>query len=182
MPGETQMTLFTRRRSAIVALAAVLSALLASSAVAGKPDRQMVPLDASDVFPPGFACPEAIAPEGVRVTRAGGNAAITFFDNGSVMTTARHPDLVTNIATGKSVIVELQGSGAFVPQPDGSGDLRLSGTTVFTFFPGDVGPGDDTTGRSYLFTGNVQLVFGAAGSVIAFESSGLREDVCAMLA
>jgi hypothetical protein len=60
---------------------------------------------------------------------------------------------------------------------------RLSGTSGFLFFPGDVGPGDVTTSRIYIFTGNVRLVFGGAtGSVIAFESAGTMEDVCAMLA
>ncbi|HET9738239.1 MAG TPA: hypothetical protein VFP78_08955 [Solirubrobacteraceae bacterium] len=44
------------------------------------------------------------------------------------------------------------------------------------------GPGDIATGRNYIFTGNVKLVFSANGSVIAFESSGRMEDVCAMIA
>ena len=65
--------------------------------------------------------------------------------------------------------------------PDGSEELRLSGTAGFTFFAGDVGPGDVATGRNYIFTGNVTL-FGANGSVIAFESSARMEDVCAMIA
>ena len=65
---------------------------------------------------------------------------MTLFDDGRLLFTARHPDEITNVATGKSIVLELQGSGASVPKLDGSVELRLSGKTSFTFFPGDLGP------------------------------------------
>ena len=170
------------RCSVIVAFAALLSALLAPAALASKPDRMRLPPFESHVAAPGDVCPAAIAPEGIRFSDAGGNQAQTVFDNGKVMFTGRHPDQLTNVATGTSVVLNLQGNVTFVSQPDGSGEFRLSGTTAFVFFPGDVGPGDTATVRSYLFTGNVRLIFDASGAVIAFESSGKTQDVCAMIA
>ena len=165
-----------------VGLAALLSALLAPPAFAGKPDRQLLPLDGSFLAEPGLVCPEEIAPEGVRIENVGGNAAGTSFDNGTFVITGRHPDEVTNVATGKSIVIELQGRVASVPQQDGSTVLRLRGTQGFLFFPGDVGPGDDATGRSFVFTGNVKLVLDALGSVTAFESAGTMKNTCAAIA
>jgi hypothetical protein len=171
-----------RRCLAILAFATLWSAFLSPAALAGKPERiRLGPFDPF-VEPPGVACPEAIAPEGVRFASAGGNQALTVFDSGKIMFTGRHSDEVTNVATGKSVVFDFAGSVAIVPEPDGSTELRLSGKSGFQFFPGDVGPGDDATGRSYVFTGNVRIVIGASGSVIAFESSGIVEDECAMIA
>ena len=89
---------------------------------------------------------------------------------------------MTNVATGKSIVIKFQGRVASIPQRDGSTVMRLSGTQGFLFFPGDVGPGDDATGRSYVFTGEVELVIGALGSVIAFEATGPMIDTCAMIA
>ena len=160
---------------------ALLGALATPVAVAGKPERvRLAPYERLD--PAGAACPEALAPAGIHWTDAGGNGAVSFFENGRMLTTGRHPDRVTNVATGESLVLRLQGSGEGAPRPDGTYEMRLSGTTAFTFLPGDVGPGDDATGRIYVFTGNVRVLLDAGFAVVAFESSGTREDVCAMLA
>jgi hypothetical protein len=102
------------------------------------------------------------------------------FDTGRQLLT-RHPDEFTNLPAGNSVAVQLQGSADAVPQADGSFDGRLSGATAFTFFPGDVGPGDETTTRTYVFTGDVRLTFDQSGAIVAFSSSGTMDDVCAMI-
>jgi hypothetical protein len=164
------------------AVTTLCTAFLAPAALAGKPDRMRLPPFEPFVDPPGGSCPVAIAPEGVRVSYAGGNQAFTVFDDGRTMFTGRHSDAITNIATGKTVVLDFHGSVADTPQPDGTVISRLSGTTAFVFFPGDVGPGDVTTARSYLFTGSVKMVFGTNGSVIAFESAGKMESVCDMIA
>ena len=160
----------------------VSSVLLAPVAVAGKPDRERLGPYEPFVDDPGVACPESIAPEGIRWTYAGGKSSIAFYEDGRMLRTGRHPDRVTNVATGESVVLRLQGSAEMVPLEDGTLEWRLSGSTVFTFFGGDVGPGDDATGRIYAFTGNVRLVMDADGIVTAFESSGTMRDVCAQLA
>ena len=171
-----------RRCSAIVAVATFVSASMVPPALAGKPVTEPLPIGETFLADPGLACPTAIAPEGVRSTTVGGNAVITSFDNGAFIITGRHIDEVTNVATGKSVINDLNGRVVSIPRKDGSTVLWLSGRQGFIFFPGDVGPGDDTTGRSYLFTGHVRIVYGAAGSVVSFHSTGRRQDTCAMIA
>jgi hypothetical protein len=160
---------------------ALVSAVLAPVAMANKPDRQVLP-GADEVVPPGLACPGAVAPEGVHVRSLGPTSVVRTWDDGRALLSGRHPDEFTNVATGKSIILRLQGSAAFVPQADGSVKGRLSGRTVYIFFPGEVGPGDDATGRTYVFTGNVRLVLDASGAVVGFSSSGKMDDVCAMIA
>ncbi len=173
---------WVRRGSAVVAVATLASAGLVPAALAAKPDRQRLPIGESFFAEPGLACPEAIAPDGVRSTTVGGNAVGTSFDNGTFTVTGVHIDEVTNIATGKSVINKLQGRVASIPREDGSSVLRLSGTQGYIFFPGDMGPGDDATGRSYVFTGNVTIVYDALGSIVSFKSTGTMKDTCAMIA
>jgi hypothetical protein len=179
------MTIIFRSRRlwpAAAATAALLSAALAGPAFAGKPERHVLPVDSSSLEPPGLACPVDMAPAGILMQRDGGNGAVTIFDDGRILFTGRHPGRMTNVATGKSVHLDMQGSGALTPQSDGSVDLRLSGTNFFEFFPGDFGPGDTSTGRMYLFTGTVKLTFSPAGPVTSFESAGTAQDICAMLA
>lgn len=171
-------------RFTIFALVVACAALLVPGALAGKPDRHRVPVGSSTVFPAGVACPEEVAPAGVRTELIGGNEAVTFFDNGKFLATARHIVEFTNLASpDRSVVLHIEGNFAEVPQEDGSFEMQGSGTTAFIFFPGDVGPGDTTTGRTYLFTGNLRLVADGFGAIVAFESVGTKmEDVCAMIA
>ena len=157
------------------------SASLAPAAMADKPERIVLP-GIDEIDPPGVDCPPALAPGGVRNRNLGPTSVLRIFDTGRQLLSGRHPDEITNVATGKSIDLQLQGSAAAVPRANGSVDGRLSGTTTFTFFPGDVGPGDQTTGRTYLFTGNVRLVFDTSGAVVAFSSTGTMSDVCAMIA
>jgi hypothetical protein len=112
----------------------------------------------------------------------GPTSVLRIWDTGRQLFSGLHPDEFTNVATGRSVTLQLQGSADQVPQADGSFDGRLSGTTAPTFFPGDVGPDDQTTGRTYVFTGDVNLVFDASGAVVAFSQTGTMADVCAMIA
>jgi len=170
-------------RVTVLALVVVLAALMVPSALAGKPYRERVPIGTSDDFLPGEACSEAIAPDGIRLELVGGNEAVMFFeDSGRFMATARHVIEVTNLATGKSVVLNIQGSYAEVPQADGTALGRGSGTFGFIFLPGDEGPGDTSTGRYYLFTGTVRLVYDSSFVVTDFKSNGSMQDVCAMVA
>ena len=167
----------------VLGLAVACGALLVPGALAGEPDRQRLPIGISNDFPAGAVCPIEVAPEGVHLQLIGGNEAVTFFDNGRFLATGLHIIQVTNIASpDRSVILKVHGNFASVPQPDGSSLGQGSGTTGFTFSPGDAGPGDTSTGRIYLFTGNIRLVEDSSGAVVSFESQGQMEDVCAMIA
>ena len=55
------------------------------------------------------------------------------------------------------------------------------GITVFAFSPGDAGPGDTATGRTYLCTGHFVATSDPSGVVTAFTSTGKSQDVCAVL-
>jgi hypothetical protein len=170
-------------RFTVFALVVALGALLGPGALAGKPDRQRLPLGISTDYPAGLACPANLAPGGVRFQLIGGNEAVTFFDNGKFLATARHVVQVTNIASpDRSVVLEIHGSFASVPQEDGTFVGRGSGAIGEVFYPGEAGPGDTSTGRTYLFTGDVRLVADASGANVAFELVGTAEDVCAMIA
>jgi hypothetical protein len=170
-------------RLTIFALAIAFSALLVSNAVAGGPDRQRLPIGISEDFLPGQTCPATIAPAGVHLQLIGGNEAVTTFDDGRVLVTGLHILEVTNTAfPERSVVIDVHGNFVGLPQADGSFIGRGDGTTGFTFFPGDAGPGDTSTGRLYLFTGSIQEVTDASGTVTSFKSAGSSEDICAMIA
>jgi hypothetical protein len=166
-----------------VALAFACGALVVPGAFAGKPDRHRVPLGGSNTFPAGLACPAAVAPAGVRLELVGGNEAVTFFDDGRFMVTARHVIQVTNVAyPDRSTIINVQGSWSSIPQPDGTFEADGRGTTGYVFFPGEAGPGDTTTGRIYLFTGHVHFVQDSSFNAVSWSLAGQMEDVCALIA
>ena len=105
----------------------------------------------------------------------------TFFDNGRFHATGRHIDRFTNVDSGTSTTIDQQGSFDSVPTADGGSILRGSGINSFVFFPGDAGPGDTQTGRTYLFTGHFVATSDPSGTITSFTSTGKSQDVCAML-
>lgn len=168
-------------RTTMLALVILCGALAAPAALAGKPYRERVPLGDPQELPAGLVCPESIAPDGVRLELVGGNQAVMFFENGKFMATARHVDRITNIATGSSVVLELEGVYTDTPQGDGTISGKASGTFAFILFPGDEGPGDTETGRFYVFTGTARFAYDESFAVTEFESVGTRKDVCSMI-
>ena len=160
-----------------ITLTATVIALLAPAAEAAGPDRFVEPpyetfIDAS--------CPASIAPEGIQWSDAGGNFAVLSFDDGRELKTGRHPDLLTNVATGESVLLDLQGSIEARPVGD---DLLVTmrGASGLILYPGDAGPGDVDEPRVYVFTGRVRVTFDAGLVVTELEHSGPVRDVCAEL-
>ena len=77
--------------------------------MANKPDHEVLP-GIDTVVPPGLACPEAIAPEGVHLKSVGPTSVLRTWDDGRQLFSGRHPDEFTNVATGKSVVVQNKGS------------------------------------------------------------------------
>jgi hypothetical protein len=150
---------------------------LAPAASASPPVTIPAPIGNTNTFPAGSACPFTL-----QVTLIGGNQVFTFFDDGRFLATGLHIDRLTNVDTGKSITLNLQGPVYVVPTADGGSVSRASGVTAFIFFPGDAGPGDTHTGRMYLFVGYFVAVSDPSGTVTSFRSYGTRKDVCAMLA
>jgi hypothetical protein len=172
-----------RRPLTIAVFAVLVGAIVVPAALAGKPDRHLVPIGKSVDVAPGQACPSAVAPAGVRIELIGGNEAVTFFDDGRLLVTGLHVNQVTNIAyPDRSVILDVHGSYSSIPQPDGGFMDDGRGTTGFTFAPGDAGPGDRSTARFYLFTGHVRFVEDSSGAPVSWSLAGQMEDVCALVA
>lgn len=167
-------------RSLILLCAALCCSLFVPSALAGPPTSDRVPIGTVlAMIPAESACPGASA--GVRITDVGGNLTFTTFDSGRMLTTGRGELEITNIATGKSVVITTQGIVSVV-QHDSGFEVRAIGTPLWVFYPGDAGPGDATIGRMYLFTGLTWAEQDASQTNISFGSIGRAQDVCAMIA
>jgi hypothetical protein len=129
-----------------------------------------------NTFAAGDACPFAL-----HAVLVGGNQVLTFFDDGRFHATGRHVDRLTNVGSGASTTLDLQGSVDAVPTADGGSIIRGSGITGFVLFPGDAGPGDTETGRFYLVTGTFVATSDPSGVITSFTAAGTSQDVCAML-
>lgn len=169
-----------RRRSGVLVGALTLmlgcAMALAPAASASPPVSIPAPIGNVTPYPAGTACSFNL--EGKLI---GGNQVLTFFDDGRFLATGRHIDRLTNLDTGTSITLNLNGVVSEVPTADGGSVLRAVGTTAFVFYPGDAGPGDNRIGRFYLFTGYFVVVSDADFVVTSFKSYGTRKNVCAML-
>jgi hypothetical protein len=170
-----------RRRGGLLVGAATLmlgcAAALGPAASAGQHVRIPAPIGGDgNTFPAGEACPFTL-----HAVLVGGNQVLTFFDDGRFHATGRHVDRLTNVDSGTSIRLELQGSVDAVPTADGGSIIRGSGITGFVFFPGDAGPGNVEIGRFYLFTGHFVATSDPSGVLTSFTSAGTSQDVCAML-
>ena len=180
LAGAHRSRAHLRRRGGLVVGAVTLmlgcSVALSPGAFASQPVRIPAPIGKSDTFPAGTACPFTL-----QADLVGGNQVFTFFDDGRFHATGRHLDRLTNVDSGTSIRLNLQGSIDVVPTADGGSITRARGITAFVFVPGDAGPGDTQTGRTYLFTGTFVAVSDSSGSITTFTAAGKSEDVCAML-
>jgi hypothetical protein len=170
-----------RRRGALLVGAVTLmlgcTGALGPAASAGGHFRIPAPIGGNgNTFAAGDACSFTLHTELV-----GGNQVLTFFDDGRFHATGRHLDRLTNVDSGVSIRLDLQGSVDAVPTADGGSIIRGSGISGFVFFPGDAGPGDTETGRFYVFTGTFVATSDPSGVVTGFTSAGNSQDVCAML-
>ena len=89
---------------------------------------------------------------------------------------------LTNASNGNSITLNASGPVGLTPEGD---NLRLvsGGSLIFFFFPGDAGPGDVSTGRTYLVRGRASvLVDPVTLAFLSFESNGNVTDLCAELA
>src|SRR6478735_3528160 len=162
---------YLRRRGGLLVAAVALTlgaaVALGPAASASRPVRMPAPTGNSNLFPAGTACPFTVQGELV-----GGNQVFTIYDDGRFHATGRHLDQFTNLDSGLSTRLDLQGSVDVVPTADGGSIIRASGVTAFVFFPGDAGPGDAQLGRTYLFHGQFMGVTDPSGALTSFTWTG----------
>jgi hypothetical protein len=164
------------RQALAICVVALAAAALAGSAAADKPDRGPAPSGPLD-FPAGAVCPFAVS--GIPTEN---RQHVTAFANGKVAFNGFFEAQLTNVSNGKSITLNANGAVRLTPE----GDLlriQSSGPIIWFLFPGDAGPGDVTTGRTYLVKGNTDVL--ADPETLAFhsfETNGNVTDLCAALA
>jgi hypothetical protein len=169
-----------RKKTTMAVVLALLAAVgvFASTASAGSGGARVPPGSIWADIPAAMACPGATS--GVTITYVSGNYSETFPAYG-IFVTGNATFEVTNNATGKSVLVPTDGRGK-VTWIDTGSVFADAGRTLWYFFPGDVGPGDQTTARMYLIDGNTTAVDDPNFATLAFSYQGrIVEDVCAAI-
>ena len=172
----------TRGRSRLRVLLALsaafaLSVAFAPPALAAPPDR--TPAVAEPItFEAGEVCPfpVSLAPVGDRRQK------ITTFADGRQIITASFRARVTNEDTGRSIVVNNSGPASITPNPDGTVTVKVTGRSLFYFFPGDLGPGQP--GALLYMTGLVVETLPADFSaILSFtHTGGTTENLCETLA
>lgn len=149
------------------------------SAANGKPTR--VPItDLQQTFdlPAGVVCGFELAG-----TPVANNETTTIYPadaNGDVreIITGTLKLQLTNVGTGKSIVVNISGPGTIVLHPDGSGSENLRGSGLIFFSPTATPAGPAT----YLFTGNTNISFDPAGNLtLVSTTDNSPADICAAL-
>jgi hypothetical protein len=161
-----------RRRISILALALVMGVLfaatLASAAQAVPPTRETEPpfdFDNVSLFC-GFP---------LRAETLQNNIKITTFSDGRQLVTGSHTYRLTNLASGKSLV--LKDAGNLITNPDETSET-FTGRLVLFLFPGEpFGPG------ASLFVGRVVATFAEPGGFFYsdLDLTGQRVDLCAAL-
>ena len=164
------------RQALAICVVALAAAALAGSAAADKPDRGPAPSGPLD-FPAGAVCPFPVS--GIPTEN---RQHLTAFANGKVAFNGYFEAQLTNVSNGKSITLNANGAVRLTPE----GDLlriQSSGPIIWFLFPGDAGPGDVTTGRTYLVKGNTDVLADPATLAFhSFETNGNVTDLCAALA
>jgi hypothetical protein len=161
-----------RRGTSILALAllagTLFAATVASPAQAVPPTRSTEPpfdFDNSSLF-----CGFPLRAETLR-----NNVKITTFSDGHQLVTGGHTYRLTNLSTGKSLV--LTDAGDLITNPEQTVDT-FSGRVVLFLFPGEpFGPG------AWMFEGRVVATFAEPGGFFYsdLDPTGKRVDLCAAL-
>jgi hypothetical protein len=159
-------------------IAVITGALLvgvSSSAYGAKPERGPEgPVDVT--FPAGAVCPSFA----VRI-QSDSRGWVNTFSSGKVQITGYERATVTNLSNTAQIELIANGRVALSPREDGRLDLEITGPQIVFFFPGDAGPGDQSTGRTYYFKGHVRVVTDETFTFYEFTFSGTSIDLCAAL-
>lgn len=159
-----------------IALVAFPSTLPAAN---GKPTRVLITdLQQSFDLPAGLACSFELA--GTPVANNETTTTYPADANGDVrqIITGTLKLQLTNVGTGKSIVVNIGGPGTVLLHPDGSATENLRGPGLVFFFPTATPAGPAT----YLFTGNTNVSFAPTGNLtLVGTTDNSPVDVCAAL-
>jgi hypothetical protein len=137
----------------------------------GKPIRSPILSGEPFEIPAGLACSFAVGVE-LLVNK---EFAKTFppEPNGDVvvLSNGRLVERLTNVSTGKSIIVNVSGPGRLTIHPDGSATLVAWGRSSNFFGPGE----------AFLFSGRLVIEIAPDGIGTPVSLSGHEEDICAAL-
>lgn len=162
---------------ALVALTvAVLTALaVASSAIAAKPTREIIPAPEDRLINDQCSFPVLGHIEGSEIDttftdRAGNPIKLLGVFPGNTLT-------LTNLDTGNSITVGATGSFHLRVEPDGSGSAMVTGQGAWP-------DGNPITGESGIWyqSGRVSTTFDAEGNTTSLRSTGTLVNLCTQLA
>src|SRR5262245_45638251 len=160
------------RKFVVIAIVGLFAALIVPAALAGKPTIQRIPYEDHFVSEScGFP---------VQVDATGKVVDISYTDElGNFHDFQAGPEVkqsMTNLVTGKTIVVNISGPGQYTFGPDGS--FTLVGTGLWSWSrvnPATLAPG------MFLTQGRFVLSISATG-VRTFTSTGTIIDLCAQLA
>lgn len=161
------------RHAAVVAIGLILVLVAATSAWADRPTR--FPLGPTDgtlegvcSFPLGF-------------TDVQNTQVVKIFSDGRTTITGAYKSRVTNLTTGKSVVVNAPGKITLIPNPDGTLTTIGTGRLLFYFLPGELGPGKPGA-LLYLSGRIVELTTPDYSQFFSVRHKGTVENLCETLA
>jgi hypothetical protein len=161
------------RRRVLILSGLLLALAIAPAATAGQPTREIIPA-APDAVLDQCGFPVLDHAEGYTIvesfTDEEGNLVRQIFTAPGVRET------LTNLDTGKTIVLNIEGPGSLELNPDGSGSFTGTGPYLFYFHPSMLTP------ALFYTTGRFVITFDANGDRTSFESVGPIIDVCAELA
>jgi hypothetical protein len=160
-----------RRRTSIIALALTLGVLFAATVAS---TAQAVPPTRTTEPPFDFDNVSLFCGFPLRAETLQNNIKITTFSDGRQLVTGSHTYRLTNLSSGKSLV--LKDAGNLITNP-GETSETFTGRLVLFLFPGEpFGPG------ASLFVGRVVATFAADGFFYSgLDLTGQRVDLCAAL-
>jgi len=160
-----------RRRGAVFAIALMTSLAtvsVANVAQAAPPTRTTEP-------PLDFASNALFCGFPLRAETLKNNVKITTFSDGHQLVTGSHTGRLTNLSSGKSLVIT--DAGSLITNSEKTAET-FHGKTVLFLFPGEpFGPG------AWLFTGRVDATFAEPGGFLysGLDFTGKQVDLCAAL-
>jgi hypothetical protein len=165
-----------RRFLSLVALSAIAGLAVATGASADPPQKVPIP-------PNGDLTLSGVCPFDVLLHTTDQKTHVRVYANGVLAGEGQLKVELTNLASAKTIALNVSGPGRFIPNDDGTTDVRFEGRDLFFFFADQISQG--APGALYLTTGlATETVDSATGVPVqgSFATTGSVTDLCAALA